>query len=183
MLLIIDQHKVLHFGRKGQLTDTLKGEQVETLRLQFENTSGTVAALANGTTFLVGVKAAKDATTFLASVSSFSLSGTTYSGELDLRNDAVRALENGSQLYIEVIWTLATKPQRSDDARITYQAPVVDGTESAPVDGGTAASIAWLETYFPQTDLIRLAEGPANSGKLLVYQGDTLLGHLTLIEP
>lgn len=183
MLLYVTADQKLHLRAVGnRVVEAVKRGQSLPLTLTFNDTT-----LIDDDTEEVDIilKEAKADETSLASCTLTRDEGEdTFSGRLNLATEQITALAENAEVFIEAQWELDGEILLTDDTKVLLQKKVRTGEEGAPdEDQTTQDAIDWLELYYPQTELIRLTAGDANSGKLLVYQGETILGHLTLIEP
>ena len=169
--------KSLWFGSIGSAdTQKVKIRQFEDLRVQFVR--GTVPELLEvSATVSIRLKLTKEATTTLASTSTFTRPAAStgyYTGTLSLNTtqittDLFDATANDDvdemTALVEMEWAPAadaTQVRKSDDAEIILVRSVVTGTESAPTEADSSASLVWLAT----NGIARLKDVTALTGGL-----------------
>lgn len=132
MKLIIDSHKVLHFGALGITSgESWLTGQSEKLVIEFDSQvaadEGSVSA---------ALKASASADVILAEATSFTFASGKFTGWIDLNTeDAIVAA--GKEVFLEISWETDGHAQANDHAKVMLLKRVVTGTETSPASGIT----------------------------------------------
>lgn len=173
--------------------------QDEPLTLVFLNAAGNAAPLAEGGTITVKVKASRTAAELIASATSFTADAAGHNGWLSFNTAEANALSPAAEVWLEVSWLENGHYEIAEAVKIRIVHPFGADSDVQPTAGDTAARLAFLTQYIVAADAsvvitpdetlgrilvsstaqgggLTLVAGPANSGTILVKDGDTTLG-------
>lgn len=169
--IFVDADGKLHLGAVGSSPDDpWTTAQWQEVQLRFLNADGQPYLHAVGATVVIALKESKAATALLASATGFTRPADAtgwYTGDLSLITDQLDSLGDNAHVYLEVRWTISSKPYRSDPLKILTQKPLTTDEDAVPTDGTAAARAAWLAQYIQAGDGVTITPN-TTTGKIVI---------------